>query len=196
MGNGRSHNELQHFQGSGWANYCPRCAGVLEERYLETEQRHRKVCSACGFIFYINPKVVAGAIPRQGDLIWLVRRSIEPSPGHWTFPGGCVDLGERVPDAAIRETYEETRLNIQLDNLLNIYSYETAPVVLVVYNATVVGGTAGVTPESQEVRTFRLDEIPWSDLAFPSTHDALADYVQYRKGLRSRPRDVGNPLPD
>ena len=189
MPNGRSHHELQHSENSGWANYCPRCAGILEERYLEAEQRRRKVCSVCGFIFYVNPKVVAGAIPREEERIWLVRRSIEPSPGNWTFPGGYVDLGERVPDAAVRETFEETRLHVRLDSLLNIYSYETAPIVLVVYNATVIGGIAGVTPESQEVRAFQLDEIPWADLAFPSTRDALTDYVRYRTGLAS-------PLPE
>ena len=190
MHDGRTHREMQHWEDSEWAKYCPRCAGELEERYLEQEQRRRKVCAACGFIFYINPKVVAGTIPRQGDLIWLVRRSVEPRPGHWTFPGGYVDLGERVPDAAVRETLEETRLSVRLDGLLNIYSYESAPIVLIVFRATVIGGVAGVTPESQEVQAFPLDGIPWSDLAFPSTRDALTDYVQYRNGLRRRPQKV------
>jgi ADP-ribose pyrophosphatase YjhB (NUDIX family) len=178
MKNDRNHHKLQHSDESRWARYCPNCGGPLEERYIETEQHTRKICIACGFIFYLNPKVVAAAIPRQGDNIWLVRRSVEPASGHWTFPGGYVDLGERVPDAAIRETYEETRLNVRLDGLLNIYSYENVRVVLVVYRATVIGGIAGVTPESQEVRAFPLDAIPWSDLAFPSTREALADYLQ------------------
>jgi ADP-ribose pyrophosphatase YjhB (NUDIX family) len=172
------HYRLQHLSESG-AHYCPCCSGPLEERSIEAEQHIRKVCSVCGFIFYLNPKVVAAAVPRQGDSIWLVRRSVEPAAGHWTFPGGYMDLGERVPDAAIRETYEETRLHVRLDGLLNIYSYEKARIVLVVYRATVIGGIAGVTPESQEVRAFPLNAIPWADLAFPSTREALADYLQH-----------------
>ena len=94
----------QHSIDSTWVKYCPRCGGKLEERFIEFEQRVRKVCSQCGFIFYLNPKVVAAAVPRQEGRIWLLRRNIEPGLGRWTFPGGYVDLGERVPDAAVRET--------------------------------------------------------------------------------------------
>ncbi len=175
------HQWLQHPADSSWAKFCPRCGMRLEERYLEDEQHVRKICPACDFIFYMNPKVVAGAIPRQGDRIWLVRRSIEPSWGSWTFPGGYVDLGEQVSEAAIRETYEETLLKIRLDGLLNVYSYANVGIVLVAFRATVIGGEAGATPESQEVKAFTLAEIPWDRLAFPSTRDALSDYIKHEQ---------------
>jgi ADP-ribose pyrophosphatase YjhB (NUDIX family) len=89
-----------------------------------------------------------------------------------------VDLGESVQEAAVRETREETLLQVRVDSLLNVYSYANAGIVVVVYCSTVVGGTAGRTPESQEVRAFRLGDIPWETLAFPSTREALADYVK------------------
>jgi ADP-ribose pyrophosphatase YjhB (NUDIX family) len=175
---------LQHPTDSTWAKFCPRCGCALEERYLEAEQHIRKVCSGCDFVFYLNPKVVAGAIPRQEDRIWLVRRSIEPSSGSWTFPGGYVDLGETIAAAAIRETHEETLLDIRLDGLLNVYSYANVGIVLVVYRATVVSGVAGTTPESQEVRAFGIKDIPWATLAFPSTREALTDYVSLEETMR------------
>ncbi len=175
------HIWLQHPADSDWAKFCPRCGAQLQERYLETEQHIRKICPGCGFVFYLNPKVVAGAVPQQNGCIWLVRRNIEPSWGSWTFPGGYVDLGESVQDAAVRETLEETQLQVRLDSLLNVYSYANVGIVLVVYRATVIGGVAGATPESQEVRAFPIDEIPWERLAFPSTRDALTDYVRFEQ---------------
>jgi ADP-ribose pyrophosphatase YjhB (NUDIX family) len=178
----RSHHQwLQHPADSGWAKFCPRCGVRLEERYLESEHHIRKICPGCDFIFYLNPKVVAAAVPRQDERIWLVRRNIEPSWGSWTFPGGYVDLGECVSDAAVRETFEETMLKVKLDGLLNVYSYADVGVVLVVYRATVIGGAAETTPESQEVRAFRLDDIPWQKLAFPSTREALVDYLKFEQ---------------
>ena len=184
MADGTDHQRLQHPHGSGWARYCPRCAHGLEDRRVDVEQRLRKVCPACGFIFYMNPKVVAAAVPRQGSDIWLLRRNIEPAHGLWTFPGGYVDLGETVPAAAGREGREETRLDIRLDGLLGIYSYPESAVVMVVYRATVVGGEPSPTPESLEVRRFGPDDIPWERLAFPSTRDALEDYL----GIEAAPR--------
>jgi ADP-ribose pyrophosphatase YjhB (NUDIX family) len=163
-----------------WIRFCPRCGGSLEDRFLESESRNRHVCQACGFIYYLNPKVVACAIPQGNGGIYLLKRNIEPGLGLWTFPGGYVDLGEPVSDAAIRETIEETLLQVRIDSLLNVYSYSGAAVVLVVFLATVTGGQAAPTPESQEVRLFTLKEIPWKDLAFPSTHDALSDYCRLR----------------
>ncbi len=180
------HIWLQHPPDSAWAKYCPRCGGSLVERYLEEEQHVRKICESCGFIFYMNPKVVAGAIPEQDGKIWLVRRNVEPSWGSWTFPGGYVDLGERVEDAAIRETHEETLLNVRLDGMLNVYSYANVGIVLVVFRATVTGGVAGCTPESKEVRSFALEDIPWTQLAFPSTRDALQEYVKFK-----HPSEIG-----
>jgi 8-oxo-dGTP diphosphatase len=181
MNHGQIHHSLQHPVDSNWARFCPRCGCKLEERYIDREQHLRKVCCGCGFIFYLNPKVVAATVPSQDGRIWLVRRNVEPSCGSWTFPGGYVDWGECVRDAAVRETYEETRLRVRIDGLLNVYSNADAGVVLVVYRATVTGGQAGITPESQEVRAFHSADIPWNSLAFPSTREALADYLGIEK---------------
>lgn len=175
-------NPLSNQADPKWARFCPRCGNRLADRLItEAEQKTRRVCVRCGFIFYLNPKVAAGAIPRQFGKIWLIRRNIEPSLGSWTFPGGYVDLGECVTDAAVRETYEETRLEIQLDRLLNVYSYRDAGIVMIAYCATVTGGEPAITPESTAIQAFSREEIPWADLAFPSTREALREYVEQER---------------
>ena len=173
------HGDHPHLSDESRLKFCPLCGAPLVERYIDEERHTRKVCSACGYIFYLNPKVAAGVVPREGDEIWLLRRNITPGAGLWTFPGGYVDLGESVPEAAVREAFEETCLNVRIDGLLNVYSYTNVKVALVAYHGTVVGGKAALTPESSEVRAFRLKDIPWDELAFTSTRDALRDYIRY-----------------
>jgi ADP-ribose pyrophosphatase YjhB (NUDIX family) len=171
------HYNHPHLSDESQLKFCPLCGSPLADRYLAEERHTRKVCSGCGYIYYLNPKVAAGVIPREGDKIWLARRNIPPAAGLWTFPGGYVDLGESVPDAAVREAFEETGLNVRLDGLLNVYSYANVGIVLIAYYGSVVGGKAALTPESREVRAFRPQDIPWEELAFTSTRDALRDYL-------------------
>ena len=158
--------------------YCPACGGALEQRSLKASEPDRLVCAVCGFIFYLDPKVAVGTIiSTPDDRLVLVRRAIEPGYGLWVFPGGFVDRGEELPRAAIREAREESGLDIRLDRLVNIYSYADAAVIIVVYAATAVGGELCGDDECLEARLFRADEIPWDELAFRSTREALQDYL-------------------
>jgi ADP-ribose pyrophosphatase YjhB (NUDIX family) len=157
--------------------FCPRCGGTLSRQQLKPIEPARLVCGDCTFIFYDDPKVAACTIPILDGKIVLLKRGIEPSYGKWVFPGGFLDRGERVEEAAIRETREEVNLKVEVTQLLNVYSYPGYPVVVVVYMAEVVGGQLQAMDETLEVRTFSSDEVPWDELAFPSTRDALADYL-------------------
>ena len=157
--------------------FCPKCGGTLARRRLKATEPARRVCEACAFIFYDDPKVAACTIPVLDDKIVLLKRGIEPSYGKWVFPGGFLDLGERVEEAAIRETWEEVNLKVEVTRLLNVYSYPGYPVIVVVYLARVVGGQLQAMDETLEVQTFALTEVPWDELAFPSTRDALTEYL-------------------
>jgi len=157
--------------------YCPRCAGGLERRTLKDGEPERLVCDKCGFIFYLDPKVAAGTICLVDGGLVLLRRAIEPQLGKWVFPGGFVDRGESVPEAAVRETVEEANLRVSLTGILDVYSFQGHEVVVVVYAADVVGGTLEARDESLEARAFAPEAIPWDELAFASTHLALRDYL-------------------
>ena len=162
--------------------FCPRCGGPLERRRLKTSEPARPVCTRCGFIFYIDPKIAVGTIIRTpADRVVLVRRAIEPGYGKWVFPGGYVDRGEPLTSAAIREAREECGLDVRLDALVNVYSYPGRAPVIAVYAATAIGGTLCVDEECLETAAFRSVDIPWGELAFRSTHEGLRDYLN---GLR------------
>jgi 8-oxo-dGTP diphosphatase len=158
--------------------FCPRCGGPLERRTLKATEPERPVCTRCGFVFYLDPKVAVGTIIQsQSGRIVLVRRAIEPGYGKWVFPGGYVDRGETLTSAAMREAREECGLDVRLDALVNIYSYAGRAPVIVVYAATATGGTLCVDDESLEVLEWDIAAIPWNDLAFRSTHEGLRDYL-------------------
>lgn len=158
--------------------FCPRCGSALEQRLLKTGDPMRLVCAGCSFVFYLDPKIAVGTIIRTvGDRLVLVRRAIEPGYGKWVFPGGYVDRGEPLAAAAVREAREESGLEVRLDGLVNVYSYAGRSPVIVVYAATAVGGQLEVDDESLESVEVEPADIPWTELAFRSTHEALEDYL-------------------
>lgn len=163
--------------------FCPVCGSALEPRVLKITEPKRLVCTntSCGFVFYLDPKIAVGTIIRMASgKIVLVKRAIEPGYGKWVFPGGYVDRGEEVTLAAVREAREEAGLVVKLDHLINIYSYAGRAPVIIVYAATMLSGELAVDDEGLEAREFDLDEIPWDDLAFRSTREALRDYIDGR----------------
>ena len=160
--------------------YCPACGGALESRLLKAGDPERLVCVACGYVFYLDPKVAVGTIIEHGPEggIVLVRRAIDPGYGRWVFPGGYVDRGEQVFAAARREAREECGLDVEVDRLVNVYSYADRSPIILVYSARAIGGTLSTDEEGLEVRVFERAGIPWDELAFRSTHDALRDFLE------------------
>ena len=159
--------------------FCARCGGPLEPRLLKATEPERLVCTRCGFVHYIDPKVAVGTIITDDDgRIVLVRRAIEPGYGKWVFPGGFIDRGETVEAAAVREALEDCGLRIRLDRLLNIYSYPGNAVIIIAFAATMVGGSLGCDDEGLEAQLFEPHRIPWADLAFRSTREALEEYLR------------------
>jgi CTP:molybdopterin cytidylyltransferase MocA/ADP-ribose pyrophosphatase YjhB (NUDIX family) len=167
----------QHESLSTASHYCPRCSGRLTLQPTEPEGKSQRVCTVCGFILYLNPKLVSCTVPMLNGKLLLVRRSIEPCRGLWTIPGGYVDLGESTQEAAVRETLEEAGVRVTLGKLVGVYSYPHQPQVIVVYQAECPETPPIPGVETQEARYFSPEEIPWDRLAFRSTSDALRDWI-------------------
>ena len=71
---------------------------------------------------YRNPVPTVDSIIQRDSQILLVRRKKEPFKDHLVLPGGFVNEGERVEDAAKREVKEETSLDIEVTDILGVYS--------------------------------------------------------------------------
>ena len=155
--------------------YCSRCGGPMSSKRVD--DRLRAVCDRCGFVAYRNPAPAAGVILVENHAVLLVQRKFEPRRGQWTLPAGFVEYDEHVADCAVRETKEETNLDVELDKLFGAYMAMDDPrvqVVLLLYTCRRVGGELRAGDDATEARFFPLDE-PLPPIAFKAHEQALAD---------------------
>jgi ADP-ribose pyrophosphatase YjhB (NUDIX family) len=140
-------------------------------------------------VFYFNPVVGAGTLVETDGCVVLVRRGVEPRAGYWSLPSGYVEADELAEAAAARETYEETGLEVEIDDLLGVYSFGREPQtgVLILYSAHSIGGQLQAGDDAQEVGVFAPSEMPPDDqIAFRTHLQALRDWrraraIQYRQ---------------
>jgi ADP-ribose pyrophosphatase YjhB (NUDIX family) len=164
------------------------------------DTHERDVCGTCGFINYVNPKIVTGSIVRHRGKILLCRRAIEPRVGYWTLPAGFMEVGETAEQAAMREAREEANASIVIDRLLAVYTIPRIAQVQIMYLAHLREENFSAGPESVEVMLAGWDEIPWDDIAFPSVTWALEQYrsiegVSDFPPFSNPPGEFGDPRP-
>lgn len=185
----------------GWLavslNHCTRCGGPLALGPVDGDPRPRLACAACGHIAYVNPKLVVSTIPvtDAGEVV-LLRRGYEPGRGWWAQPGGFLEVDETATEGAIRETEEEIGLIVEPGEILGLYARLEAAVIVLAYEARIVGGELRTSPEALEVQAFAPEAIPWPEIAFRTTWWALVDWLTRRRPDLQTPVDrwtVGGP---
>jgi len=164
--------------------FCNQCGAPLEVRVPAGDNLPRHVCSACGTIHYRNPKLVVGCVPEFDGRILLCRRAIEPRRGYWTIPAGFMENDETLQQAAARESYEEALAEVAIGSLLAVVHVLHAEQVHVFFRATLAAPRYGAGPESLEVALLAPADIPWDEIAFPSTEFALRRYLEDRAAGR------------
>ena len=120
-----------------------------------------------------QPLVGVGAIIIEGARVVLVKRAHPPIQGQWSIPGGALEVGELVRDAAIREAREETGLIVEPGELLGVYDrvlrHSDGRVqyhyVLVDFLCRAVGGELKAAGDAAEARWFAPEELPALNLA-------------------------------
>jgi len=137
-------------------------------------------CKACGFVFYQNSKPTASpVILSEKKEVLLVKRAIEPHFGKWDLPGGFLENGEELVDGLKREAREELGVEIEPIEILPIfvdkYGYEKGEFYTfnVFVKSKIPTGEIKLDAENSEFKWFKVEDIPWNDLAFNNTTIAL-----------------------
>jgi ADP-ribose pyrophosphatase YjhB (NUDIX family) len=128
------------------------------------------------------PLVGVGSIIIEGDRVLLVKRAHPPIQGQWSIPGGVLEVGEMVREAAVREAREETGLVVEPGELLGVYDRILRNVeervqyhyVLIDFLCRPIGGTLLAASDAAEVRWFAREELPALKLA-EDTQDVIQE---------------------
>lgn len=139
--------------------HCPQCGAPLTTR--QVHGRARPACRRCNFVHFADPKVAVGVLVEdaEGRLLYT-KRGHDPQMGAWALPSGFVDRGEELRAAAVREVHEETGLEVELLDLVGVYSRAGDSVVFIVYAGRPVGGELAPGDEAQDVRFFAPHDLP------------------------------------
>lgn len=124
------------------------------------------------------PFVAVDVIVEINDKIVLISR--KNPPYGWAIPGGFVDYGEKLEDAAIREIKEEISLDVELVTLLGVYSDPERDKRLHAASAVYIGvsdGTPVAADDAKEAKLFSVDDLP--TMVFDHSL-ILNDYIKYK----------------
>lgn len=156
--------------------YCPQCGQILIKKFQDG--RNRMVCEKCGFIQYQNPLPAAAVVVMQNKQALLVKRKFEPHAGEWSLPAGFVEHDETPAEAAVRETAEETGLNVRIKQLLDVTGTcedHRSNIVLVIYEAELIGGELDAGDDAAEAGFYPVDNLP-GKIAFASHKKILEKF--------------------
>jgi ADP-ribose pyrophosphatase YjhB (NUDIX family) len=126
------------------------------------------------------PLVGVGAVIVEDDRVLLVKRAHPPIQGQWSIPGGVLEVGELVREAAVREAREETGLIVEPGELLGVFDRVLRNAeqrvqyhyVLIDFLCRRVGGELLAASDAAEARWFTREELPALKLS-KDTHEVI-----------------------
>jgi ADP-ribose pyrophosphatase YjhB (NUDIX family) len=162
-------------------NYCSHCGNPVALRTPDNDSRQRHICLSCSTIHYQNPNIIAGCLATYGDKVLLCRRGIEPQKGYWTLPAGFLENGETTEQGAARESWEEARAKVEINQLYGVFNVPHISQVYMIYRSHLIDPTVTAGEESLDAQLFSEEEIPWDQLAFSVVETMLRKFFNDRK---------------
>ena len=154
-------------------NYCSNCGYKLKRYVPEGDQIERSICDECEIIYYDNPKILVGSIVECNNKVLLCKRAISPRIGYWTLPSGYMENGETILEAAIRETKEESSVEVKELHLYAVFSCPDINQVYFIFRGEAQTEKTCATEESIESKYFCNLDIPWDELSYSIMHKSL-----------------------
>jgi len=143
--------------------FCSRCGAPMTRAVPPDDSRERHVCTKCAWIHYLDPKVACGTIAELDGKFALIQRNIQPKKGFWSFPCGFMEIDETTEQAALRETREETGLQVEIERPIRSIAYffvrgRTR------FHKTVHFYLMRATGGDLDQHDHEFDEVRWTDL--------------------------------
>ncbi len=168
---------------AGGFKYCPFCSTELAP--VEHDHRLRPTCPSCGFVQFRNPAPTVSVLVVDRDRVLLGKRGGDPGKGTWSLPSGYVDYEEDFLTTAIRETKEETGLDVQVQSIVNLVSSFVSPryhFLGIYVVASVIGGELQAGDDLQAVEWFPVTG-PLPEMGFWEDTDIIEMVAQGFTGL-------------
>ena len=165
--------------------FCPHCGAPLSRHVVGGEARNHWICTACQTLHYDYPMIVVTCFVANDERLLWVQRGIEPRRGSWAIPGGFMEQGECLAEAAARELHEEAGILLPPEQL-QLYMTGTITFinqVYVAFRARVDTDYCRPGRESMDCGFFSRADCPWESVAYPEVNDSIEQaYADLQSG--------------
>ncbi len=162
--------------------FCPRCAGSLEVRDVGHPASPHPVCTACGFVLWLNLKPSIEALIVRGagsETEMLLGRRTIAGDTVWDLPGGFLNAEDRLHDALRRECLREMAVQVEVGELVGVFedAFADSRIISIVYVCRILGGEPRGADIIDDVRWFSIRDTP------PVAYQAVGEAI---RAMRAR----------